>query len=113
MGAFAPGGSHGGPLYLWHADGLSQASLDLLQEVDGVLCQLSTEWAIAGHFNRTPGVLQKSGWLQLVRGPAHQPGRPTCNGKVYDFCALSRVITEAVAGVAVVEGAVISPHRPP
>ena len=56
-------------------------------------------------------MIQKTGWQQLVRG-VHQPGRPTCNGKVYDVFVSSRGIAEAVVGVAVVEDTGISPHSP-
>ena len=48
--------------------GLSPANLDLLQEVAGLLEQLEGPWLIGGDFNRTPELLQESGWLQLVRG---------------------------------------------
>ena len=111
-GMLAKGGLHVGSLYLRDGEGASQANLDLLQRVAGVLKRVRGQWVLGGDFNMTPQCLDETGWLGLVGGVIHKPRVPTCNGKVYDYFVASRGLSEAVVDVTLVSDVGLHPHSP-
>ena len=112
MGAMCRGGVHLISAYLWTAEGLSKRNLDLLQALAEVVQAVDGPWILAADFNLRPELLEKSGWLKMVRGTAFCTEAPTCGEQIYDYFVVSEGLAPAVRGVHLVADGGFAPHRP-
>ena len=58
-------------IYLWHTEGLSERNLSSLNHLARGFASFRAPWVIAGDWNITPAMFEKSGWLTLVKGRIH------------------------------------------
>ncbi len=98
IGAMCRGGVHVGSVYLRTNEGLTDANLNILQDIATDLAALTGPWILGGDWNVTPEALAASGWLSLVGGQVVAPAAATCNGKVYDYFVISDAFKHAVIG---------------
>ena len=112
IGGLLRGGFHCASIYLKDSEGASERNLNLLQEVAIFLSCLKGPWIIGGDWNMAPQVLERTQFVNMVRGVVVAPSAPTCNASVYDYFVVSEGLLPAVAGVARIEDAGLNPHWP-
>ena len=104
--------------YLWHSEGATHRSLELLHAAGDAAASHGGPWLIAGDFNTTPeemvGDEATSAWLHRLGGTIVAPSSPTCRssegGRVIDFFIIDKRIAHAVAEVFVAVDLASSPH---
>ena len=113
VGAICKGGFHLAIAYLHSSLGLSHPkNLTLLQDIACVLMTLKDPFVLTADFNGTEDDLRRTGFLKLVGGVIFAPKKATCKGRVIDFFVVSQDLAGSVVGVAIVNDALFSPHRP-
>ena len=112
VNAVLTGGLYVVSIYLWHSEGLSERNLTLLHSLGRLLASLRAPWIVAGDWNIIPSLLEKSGWLSLVKGRIHAAGSATCHLNEYDYFVLDARLSRAVVCVRPISEAGISPHIP-
>ena len=87
-------------------------NLTLLQDIACVLKTLQGPFVLTADFNGTAVDLGRTGFLELVDGVIFAPKKATCKGRVIDYFVVSQDLASSVVGVAIVNDALFSPHRP-
>ena len=112
VGGVLRGGIHCCSVYLKDSVGASETNLNLLQEVATFLSCVKGPWVIGGDWNMSPQLLESTQFLSMVHGVIVAPDSPTCNGSIYDYFVISEGLLPAVAGIARIDDAGLSPHWP-
>ena len=99
-------------LYLRQGEGMSPGNRTILEETAAEISSLDTPWIIGMDANMSPADLQKSGWVDMIKGQIIAPEIPTCSSSTLDFFVVSKQLVPAVHAVQVIQDVGTSPHQP-